>query len=294
MGDIKINEAFADLVYVYVTSTGLPATGEVASLTCVFIKPDDTRNAVAEAEVGNGWYRGTHSPNTGGVWGIEWKHALADRTIVGAAKVLKVGGGQIDDIDTNIDQSLSTTESNIRGADADDLKSVSDEVATRAPASEYDTEHAAIANDIEEAHERAFTHVYPYDAESQSVSSASDASLTSPGTNTITFPTGATLLRARVIAHIKATAMDDSGHTIGLTLQKNVAGGGWVDIIVLATNPHLNLPAIALMSDSVTIVESVVVTTGQSLDFRWQVDSDDAGEVHYLSDFVYSAEYDFQ
>ena len=51
-----------------------------------------------------------------------WDEPTADHLIVGST------GKSLTDIDTDIDQSLSTTELNIRGADSDTLKTISDEI----------------------------------------------------------------------------------------------------------------------------------------------------------------------
>jgi len=51
-----------------------------------------------------------------------------------------------------VDQSLSTTESNIRGADSDDLKTISDEVATRAAPSDVTTAHATTDANVNAKH----------------------------------------------------------------------------------------------------------------------------------------------
>jgi hypothetical protein len=51
-----------------------------------------------------------------------WQELLADQGSAGSM------GKAMIDLDTNVDQVLSTTESNIRGADSDDLKDISDQI----------------------------------------------------------------------------------------------------------------------------------------------------------------------
>ncbi len=153
---------------------------------------------------------------------------------------------------------------------------------------------ATILADIAEAKLTAFRRTYAFVSTSQSVSSAAETSLTAPATVTVTFPTGATLLQAKVVASIKANNQTAAEHNIGLTLQKNVAAAGWVDVRDFTANPPLTLPEVDATADALTLVEALVITTGQTVQFRWQVDSDNAGEVHYVQTFVLSVEYDFQ
>jgi len=136
---------------------------------------------------------------------------------------------------------------------------------------------------------------YPYDTESQSVTSAAEVSLTSPGAETVNWPSGTTIYTAMVIATLKATNQDFAEHNIGVTLQRNYNAGGWVDVRDLTANPPLSLPTAYAVSDSVTITEdvtAVLVASGGTIDFRWQVDSDDASEVHYTSEFVLIVEFE--
>ena len=152
----------------------------------------------------------------------------------------------------------------------------------------------SIAADITEGKLRSFRRTYAFVTTSQSVSSAAETSFAAPAAVTVTFPTGATLLEAKVVASLKANNQSAAEHNIGVTLQKNIAGGGWVDIRSITVNPPLTLPEVDATADALTIVEALVIATGQTVQFRWQVDSDNAGEVHYVQTFVLSVEYDFQ
>lgn len=61
-------------------------------------------------------------PTASAVADAVWDETAADH--VGAGSF----GEYLDDLNTNVDQSLSDTESNIRGADSDDLKTLSDQI----------------------------------------------------------------------------------------------------------------------------------------------------------------------
>ena len=153
---------------------------------------------------------------------------------------------------------------------------------------------AIILANLEEGQLRAFRRTYAFVSTSESVSNAAEVSLAAPAVVTVTFPAGATLLEAKVVAAIKANNQTAAEHNIGLTLQKNVAGGGWVDVRDFTANPPLTLPEVDATADGLTLVEALVIATGNTVQFRWQVDSDNAGEVHYVQTFVLSVEYDFQ
>jgi len=147
---------------------------------------------------------------------------------------------------------------------------------------------------VEEIRNQVFTRRYPFETESDSVSSASETALTNPTTVTVTFPTNSTLLSAAVVAIIKANNQSANAHDVGVTLQKNIAGGGWTDIRDLTTSPPVTLPAVDGENDSLILVENVTgIDTGETVTFRWQVDSNDANEVHYTSTFVLIVQYDF-
>lgn len=153
---------------------------------------------------------------------------------------------------------------------------------------------STLQTDITEGKLRTFRRTYAFVSTSESVANAAEVSLAAPAVVTVTFPAGATLLEAKVVAAIKANNQTAAEHNIGVTLQKNVAGGGWVDIRDFTANPPLTLPDVDATADALTLVEALAIATGQTVQFRWQVDSDNAGEVHYTQTFVLSVEYDFQ
>lgn len=86
-----------------------------------------------------GRYYDSFVPDAEGTWitllyeevGAQMKGHVVKAHKVGSHDIDTVG----DKVDTNLDQSLSTTEDNIRGADNDDLKTLSDQIdAIESPA----------------------------------------------------------------------------------------------------------------------------------------------------------------
>lgn len=154
---------------------------------------------------------------------------------------------------------------------------------------------AEVFANLVEAQLRSFRRTYAFASTSESVANAAEVSLAAPAVVTVTFPAGATLLEAKVFAVLKANNQTAAEHNIGVTLQENIDGGGWNDLRDFTANPPLTLPDVDATGDSITLVEVITSpTTGQTVQFRFQVDSDNAGEVHYTQTFVLSVEYDFQ
>jgi hypothetical protein len=100
LGDLKISENFVDRVYIETISSRNAATG--LTPTCTIIDEVGTRSAGTVAEMGNGWYKVTDfTPDAAGCWCTEWKLGTPlIYTIYHAFKEFKVGGGQLDDINT--------------------------------------------------------------------------------------------------------------------------------------------------------------------------------------------------
>lgn len=157
------------------------------------------------------------------------------------------------------------------------------------------TRLTTLQTDLTEGKLRSFRRTYAFASTNEQVANAAEVSLAAPAVVTVTFPAGATLLEAKVAAVLKANNQTAAKHNIGITLQKNVAAGGWVDIRDFTANPPLTLPEVDATGDSITLVEVLTpLTTGQSVQFRFQVDSDNAGAVNYTQTFVLIVEYDFQ
>jgi len=118
--------------------------------------------------------------------------------------------------------------------------------------------------------------------------SASEESLTA-GSVTPTFPTGATRQRAYVVAMLHAANKSEATHKIGLTLQIQKNAGGYGDVVDLTANPPISLISVDGACANFAIVCDVTATVDTSAvqyDFKWLVDSDNAGAVNYTSNFV--------
>src|SRR4030042_2392562 len=101
MGDLKASDTLRDAVYIYVTATGLAATG--LSPTCNVRKlTDDTTQAGTVAEVGSGIYKMSRAVAAEAFYLAEWAVTGA-YTIVGNYKLFKACGGRVEDIHGYVD-----------------------------------------------------------------------------------------------------------------------------------------------------------------------------------------------
>lgn len=78
-------------------------------------------------------------------------------------------------------------------------------------------------------------------------------------------------------------------HNIGLKVQKQKGGAGYSDALDLTAVVPISLVDVAgaVATFAVAIdVTSTVDTSGVQYDFRFMVDSDNAGSVNYTSNFV--------
>jgi len=117
---------------------------------------------------------------------------------------------------------------------------------------------------------------------------ASEESLTA-GSVTPTFPTGSTRQRALLVATLHVANKSAATHKIGLTLQIQKDGGGYGDVVDLTANPPVSLVNVDGTAATFCIVCDVTTTVDTSAvqyDFKWLVDSDNAGAVNYTSNFV--------
>lgn len=121
-----------------------------------------------------------------------------------------------------------------------------------------------------------------------SVSSAAEANLTEGDMGTITYPPSATEVRVMLLPIIKAINQSGATHHIGITIQYSEDDEAWADIIDLTTDPPMGLVVLDGAGDSwaMPLDVSDIVESGKKYEFRFQVDSDDAGEVHYTTSFV--------
>jgi hypothetical protein len=128
---------------------------------------------------------------------------------------------------------------------------------------------------------------------SQQVASAAATNLTA-GSITPTFPTSATRVRAILFASIHAANQAANTHHISLKVQGQKAGGGYTDKIDLTAQPTLALVNVDGAADSwcgAVDVTTLLDTSAVQYDFRFVVDSDNAGAVNYTTDFVLALVY---
>ena len=114
--------------------------------------------------------------------------------------------------------------------------------------------------------------------------------LTEGDMGTVTYPSDATEVRAILLPVIKAVNQACTTHHIGLKVQYNVNDLGWIneDIIDLTTNPTMGLAALDAVVDSMAqpLDVSAIIETGSKYEFRFVVESDNAGAVYYTTSFV--------
>ncbi len=153
---------------------------------------------------------------------------------------------------------------------------------------------ATLQADIDEGKERRWKETYVYETEYEQITNAGEETVTPPTGISPTFQAGSTLRRAILVASLKANNDTAALHKIGVTLEYQIAGGGWNDLIDLTAVPVLMLPEVDGTGDAVSIVEEMtgLFTTGQLVEVRFSVDSTNAAAVNYMTTFVLSLEFD--
>lgn len=122
----------------------------------------------------------------------------------------------------------------------------------------------------------------------QQVANAAAVALTA-GSIAVTYPTGATLVRAILIATIHASNKAANTHGISFKVQAQKDAGGYVDRLDLSAQTSLGLVNLIGAGDSWTgaiDVGATVDASGSTYTFRFEVDSDNAGAVNYTTGFV--------
>jgi len=122
----------------------------------------------------------------------------------------------------------------------------------------------------------------------QQVANAAAVALTA-GQITPTYPTGATRVRAILIATIHAANQAANAHHIDFKIEGQKAAGGYGDLLDLTAQDSLGLVALDAAADGwcgAIDVTALVDTSAAAYDFRFQVDSDNAGAVNYTTSFV--------
>jgi len=122
----------------------------------------------------------------------------------------------------------------------------------------------------------------------ENVASAALTSLTA-GSIIPAYPGGATEVRVILLPIIKASSQAANTHHIGLKIQYRTGGvGAYTDLKDYTANPPLSLVPSdgAVDSWAQPIDVSAIVSSGVQVEFRFQVDSDNAGSINYTTSFV--------
>ncbi len=128
---------------------------------------------------------------------------------------------------------------------------------------------------------------YALDPVVDSIASTDETALTAC-TFTPVWRTGATVVRVILHAYLHAASQAAGGHKIGLTLQYSRDAGAYADLVDLTASPPLVLPDLdeAMGTFAIAIdVTDEFTTSNVVYGFKWLVDSDNAGDVHYSSNF---------
>jgi len=101
------------------------------------------------------------------------------------------------------------------------------------------------------------------------------------------YPTGATEVRVILLPMIKAAAQAGAVHHIGLKVQRNINDAGWGDLKDYTANPPLCLAADGTSDSWAQPIDiTTLVASGNKLQFRFAVDSDQAASVNYTTSFL--------
>lgn len=104
-----------------------------------------------------------------------------------------------------------------------------------------------------------------------------------------TFPTGATRVRAILVASIHLLNLAANTHHVEFKVEGNRDGGAYEDLLDLSASAQLGVVAVDAASDGWSggiDVTSLVTTSGSTYNFRFVVDSDNAGQVRYITCFT--------
>lgn len=101
------------------------------------------------------------------------------------------------------------------------------------------------------------------------------------------YPDGATEVRVILLALITAQAQASATHHIGLKVRRDINDGGWADLKDFTANPPFGLPVEGAVANWVMPIDiSALVASGDKLEFRFTVTSDNAGSVNYTTSFI--------
>jgi len=127
----------------------------------------------------------------------------------------------------------------------------------------------------------------------ENVASAAATALTA-GSITPTYPSDAVEVRVILLPIIKAAAQAANTHHIGFKIQYRTGGAGaWSDLKDYTANPPLALANVdgAVDTWAQPIDVTAIVSSGVQVEFRFEVDSDNAGSVNYTTSFLLALVY---
>jgi hypothetical protein len=123
---------------------------------------------------------------------------------------------------------------------------------------------------------------------SENLASVASTNLTAQSI-TPTFPVGSTLVRVMLVSSIHVANQAANTHHITLKVQGQKAGGAYADQLDLTAQTTLGLVNLDGSADSwcgSVDVTALVNTSAVAYNFRFVVQSDNAGSVHYTTGFV--------
>jgi len=126
------------------------------------------------------------------------------------------------------------------------------------------------------------------DAHCDSVASTVETNLT-VGAVTPTFPAGSTCARAILVASIHALNIAENTHLIQFKIEGNKDAGGYSDLLDLSASAQLGLVEVVGATDSwvgAIDISSLVDASDSAYNFRFVVQSSNAGEVRYITSFT--------
>lgn len=126
------------------------------------------------------------------------------------------------------------------------------------------------------------------DCHCDEVASLAETNLTD-GEITPIFPVGSTRVRAILVASIHILNLAANTHHIAFKVQGNRDGGAYEDVLDLSASAQLGLVAVDAATDGwsgAIDVTDLVTTSGVAYNFRFVVDSDNAGQVRYITCFT--------
>lgn len=232
----------------------LPDGGALSDLAAILEDTGTTLPATLAAIAAA--MRGTDNAALAASWTAALATALANYTAVRA--------GYLDELDFDL-QGVLTTIAEYIDTEIGAIKDETDQL----PNVQHETEWASTAV-VEQ------------------VAAAAPTNLTA-GSITPAFPTGSTRVRAILIASIHAANQAANTHHIDVKVQGQKAAGGYGDQLDLTAQDSLGLVNLDGAADGLCVavdVTTLVDASGAVYDFRFVVNSDNAGAVNYTTSFV--------